>query len=395
MGRRLSILLLAVLALAAPAAGDLGSQKASVDSRIERLHARIAAARVKESALSAEIAAVTTRIRTLEAEVGDVSTRLTVLQSDLGLHQRRLDKLAALFRLETGQLHYLQRQYRGALQRLADRVVGIYESDEPTTLDVVLASHSFQELLDQLDYLSTIASQDKRIALEVRDARNAMRAARARTGKVKAKVSSETAVIRVRTEQVAVVRDRLLASRHELSSARAHKRRELAVTQTSEKEFVGEADALNAVSAQLTARIQAAQASAPPPSSGSTTTPSASGLIWPVSGPVTSPFGMRWGRMHQGIDIGVPYGTPIHAAAAGTVIYCGWMEGYGNLVVIDHHNTLATAYAHQSSIAVQCGQDLSQGDVIGYVGCTGHCTGPHLHFEVRVNGIPVDPLGYL
>ena len=104
---------------------------------------------------------------------------------------------------------------------------------------------------------------------------------------------------------------------------------------------------------------------------------------------------MRWGRMHQGIDIGVPYGTPIHAAAAGTVIYCGWMEGYGNLVVIDHHNTLATAYAHQSSIAVQCGQDVSQGDVIGYVGCTGHCTGPHLHFEVRVNGIPVDPLGYL
>jgi murein DD-endopeptidase MepM/ murein hydrolase activator NlpD len=395
MGRRLSILLLAVLALAAPAAGDLGSQKASVDTRIERLHARIAAARAKESALSAQIAAVTTRIRTLEAEVGDVSTKLAVLQSDLALHQRRLDKLAALFRLETSQLHYLQRQYRGALHRLADRIVGIYESNEPTTIDVLLASRSFQELLDQLDYLSTIANQDKRIAVEVRDARNAMRSARARTGKVKAKVSSETAVIRVRTEQVAVVRDRLLASRHELSSARTRRRHELAITQESEKEFVGEADALAAVSAQLTARIQAAQASSPPPSSGSTSAPSSSGLIWPVSGPVTSPFGMRWGRMHQGIDIGVPYGTPIHAAAAGTVIYCGWMEGYGNLVVIDHHNTLATAYAHQSSIAVQCGQDVAQGDVIGYVGCTGHCTGPHLHFEVRVNGVPVDPLGYL
>src|SRR5438445_11534382 len=142
MGRRLSILLLAVLALAAPAAGDLGSQKASVDGRVERRHARIAAARGKESALSAEIAAVTTRIRTLEAEVGDVSTKLTVLQSDLGLHQRRLDKLTALFRLETGQLHYLQRQYRGALHRLADRVLGIYESDEPSTPDVPPPSHS-------------------------------------------------------------------------------------------------------------------------------------------------------------------------------------------------------------------------------------------------------------
>ena len=99
--------------------------------------------------------------------------------------------------------------------------------------------------------------------------------------------------------------------------------------------------------------------------------------------------------MHTGIDIGVPYGTPIHAAAAGTVIYATWMEGYGNLVVIDHGNGLATAYAHQSQIAVSYGQQVNQGDVIGYVGCTGHCFGPHLHFEVRINGAPVDPLGYL
>ncbi|HEY1510296.1 MAG TPA: M23 family metallopeptidase, partial [Solirubrobacteraceae bacterium] len=126
-----------------------------------------------------------------------------------------------------------------------------------------------------------------------------------------------------------------------------------------------------------------------------TQTPSNAGLIWPVQGPVTSPFGWRWGRMHEGIDIGVGYGTPIHAAAGGTVIYCGWEEGYGNFVVIDHGGNLATAYGHQSSIAVACGQQVNQGQVIGYVGCTGHCFGPHLHFEVRVNGNPVDPLGYL
>jgi murein DD-endopeptidase MepM/ murein hydrolase activator NlpD len=118
-------------------------------------------------------------------------------------------------------------------------------------------------------------------------------------------------------------------------------------------------------------------------------------LIWPVNGPITSPFGWRWGRMHQGIDIGVGTGTPIKAAAAGTIIYCGWESGYGNLVVIDHGGNLATAYGHQSSIAVACGQQVAQGDVIGYVGCTGHCTGPHLHFEVRIDGAPVDPLGYL
>ena len=104
---------------------------------------------------------------------------------------------------------------------------------------------------------------------------------------------------------------------------------------------------------------------------------------------------MRWGRMHEGIDIGVPYGTPIHAAAAGTVIYAGWGDGYGNLTVIDHGNSLATAYGHQSSIAVGLGQSVTQGQVIGYVGCTGYCFGAHLHFEVRVNGEPVNPLAYL
>src|SRR5439155_18152375 len=135
---------------------------------------------------------------------------------------------------------------------------------------------------------------------------------------------------------------------------------------------------------------------APPPPSGSfggvDTAPSSAGLIWPVSGPVTSPFGMRWGRMHTGIDIGVPTGTPIHAAASGRVIIAGWVSGYGNLVFVDHGNGLSTGYAHQSQIAVSVGQDVAQGQVIGYVGCTGHCFGPHLHFEVRVNGVPVDPL---
>src|SRR5581483_7838056 len=131
-------------------------------------------------------------------------------------------------------------------------------------------------------------------------------------------------------------------------------------------------------SARLADQIRAAQArSAADPGAP----PSAAGLVWPVDGPVTSPFGFRWGRMHTGIDIGVPAGTPIHAAAAGTVIYCGWESGYGNLVVVDHGNGIATAYAHQSSMAATVGQQVSQGQVIGYVGSTGFSTGPHLHFE--------------
>jgi murein DD-endopeptidase MepM/ murein hydrolase activator NlpD len=99
--------------------------------------------------------------------------------------------------------------------------------------------------------------------------------------------------------------------------------------------------------------------------------------------------------MHEGIDIAVPAGTPIRAAKSGSVALAGLNGGYGNYTCIDHGGGLSTCYAHQSSIGVSVGQSVSQGDVIGSVGCTGHCFGDHLHFEVRVNGSAVDPLGYL
>jgi murein DD-endopeptidase MepM/ murein hydrolase activator NlpD len=188
------------------------------------------------------------------------------------------------------------------------------------------------------------------------------------------------------------VRDELVGARNDLSASRSKKLTDLSQLSASERSEAEEIDALQAASQRIADQIRAAQQK---DAGGPTQTPSNAGLIWPVSGPITSPFGWRWGRMHQGIDIGVGYGTPIHAAAAGTVIYCGWEEGYGNFVVLDHGGNLATAYGHQSAIAVTCGQHVDQGQVIGYVGCTGHCTGPHLHFEVRVDGNPVDPMGYL
>jgi murein DD-endopeptidase MepM/ murein hydrolase activator NlpD len=114
-----------------------------------------------------------------------------------------------------------------------------------------------------------------------------------------------------------------------------------------------------------------------------------------VDGVVVSGFGMRWGRMHEGIDIAASSGTPIRAAAAGTVIHAGWLGGYGNLVVLDHGDGLATAYAHASAILVGVGQQVAQGETVSLVGSTGNSSGPHLHFEVRVNGAAVDPLLYL
>jgi murein DD-endopeptidase MepM/ murein hydrolase activator NlpD len=118
-------------------------------------------------------------------------------------------------------------------------------------------------------------------------------------------------------------------------------------------------------------------------------------LIWPVNGPVASPFGQRWGRLHAGVDIAAPAGTPIRAADSGRVVLQGWTGGYGNYTCIQHGGSLSTCYAHQSRYATSGGASVGRGQVIGYVGCTGSCFGDHLHFETRVNGSPVDPMGYL
>lgn len=115
------------------------------------------------------------------------------------------------------------------------------------------------------------------------------------------------------------------------------------------------------------------------------------GCGWPASGPVTSGFGTRWGRLHAGIDIGAPTGAPIRAARSGTVVVAGRQGGYGNTVVIDHGGGMTTLYAHQSRLATSQGRQVGQGELIGYVGTSGSSTGPHLHFETRYDGSPRNP----
>jgi len=287
------------------------------------------------------------------------------------------------------------------VRRLNTRLVAIYKQGDPSTIDLLLAAKSFQDVLDQLDYLGAIANQDKHVATAVATARREVKAARAKTKTVRAGVANEARAINARVQQAAILRGELLASRSTLAGARSSKSHALVATKAQIASEVAESKALADASAQLAARIQAAQAADRSSSGdGSTDTSpspapsSPTSFIWPLSGPITSPFGMRWGTLHPGIDIGVPTGTPIHAAAAGKVIWCGWMSGYGNLVMIDHGGGLASLYGHQSRIAASCGEEVAQGQLIGYVGCTGFCTGPHLHFEIRVNGSPVDPLGY-
>jgi len=394
--RRLTLALVVLLLLATPALGDDVTKKHQVDAKITSLQGRLAAHKRQEESLRAEVAGYTSRIRALESKVGDVSLRLQTLEADLALHQKRLDVLNRLFKLQSERFAFLEGQYAQSMETLRRRLVDIYESDQASTLDVFLGAANVQEALDQVAYLTDIGIQDRHIANEVAYAKAQVRAAREKTKAIRTTVHGETQVISARTAQTRDVRDELVGARNDLASTRQQKVTDLSKLSTQARAEVDEIDSLQAASAALTERIRQAQAQrAASTPSGSQSTPSSSGLIWPASGPVTSPFGWRWGRMHEGIDIGAAYGSPIRAAASGTVIYCGWESGYGNLTVIDHGGNLATAYGHQSSIAVTCGQQVTQGQVIGYVGSTGHSTGPHLHFEVRVNGSPVDPMGYL
>jgi murein DD-endopeptidase MepM/ murein hydrolase activator NlpD len=406
--RLLGPVLGAVLVLGVPAAlaQSLYERQDELNRSMSGLRGEIADARAQEGALTSEIEAAGQRIDSLGGDIDSLTALIAELEADLAAIRARLAKLEARFDEQTQDLEHLKRQYVLAQRQLDQRLVQLYQSEETDSFGLLLQVQSLSALLDQLEYFSSIGEQDRAISDEIHRLRDEMRVARAKTREIKEEVADETAALEQKTNEQIAAREALVAQQNALAAARAEQRSMLAGVREERHEAEEDLDALQAASASVAAQIRAAQAraaqAAASAGSGSSgggevstgSGVSASGFIWPVSGVVTSGFGFRWGRMHEGIDISAPAGTPIRAAAAGTVIFAGVMGGYGNLVIIDHGNGVATAYAHQSSIYVG-GGSVSQGTVIGAVGCTGSCTGNHLHFEVRVNGSAVDPMGYL
>jgi len=407
------------LCVVAPATGqDAGLRKRVLDARIDNLEQKIERARDREGVLSSQIEVVTQKIAALEGEVGSAQARLDRLESELVLQQRRLDRLNELFHLQTSRLEFLQAQHAAATVRLNRRLVEIYTSDPTEPLSVVLEAASFGDMLDQLEFLSNIGRQDEKIVTEVRRAKLHMHRLRENTKETREAQVETTRAVEARTAEQRAARDRLAWSQRELATARQAKQSTLHGVRADRNDAQAHMDELEAESAALAARIQAAQAAraaqaaqaaqtersahadratsqAMPSPASPEPVSSGSGFIWPVHGVVTSVFGWRWGRMHEGIDIAVASGTPVVSAAAGTVIIAGWSGGSGNLVVVDHGNGIATAYGHNTNVTVFVGQSVSQGQLIAYSGSTGHSTGPHVHFEVRVNGAATDPFGYL
>jgi murein DD-endopeptidase MepM/ murein hydrolase activator NlpD len=387
--------LITCLLLAGTAAGDPGSEKAQVDGQLGQLRDRAADAERRAGVLTEELSAVAGRVRQLQAGVSAQQARLDVLEGTLSRARTRLGTLDRRIATQTARLTRLRGEYRAALGQLELRVRELYMSDRPDLIAFVLGTASFTDLIDNLELLGRIGRQDKRIAAQVKGARDGVREARRQTRLARREAARlEAAADAAATEQRGVV-IRLVASRDALVAAEQAKSATLASIEDGQADVHAEIEALEDRSAELAAQIRQSQQE----SSSSTAPippPSGNGILgWPVSGTVVSGFGMRWGRMHEGIDITASMNTPVHASAAGRVINAGWLGGYGNLVVVDHGGGLSTAYAHNTSFAVSVGDTVSAGQVIAYSGSTGDSSGPHVHFEVRVNGSAVDPLGYL
>ena len=395
MGMRslaLAWLSLTLLTAAPAGADDIGGEKATVDARIATLQAEIAASKEQEGVLSSQLSAVVSELQDAQSAVDTAEAGLSSLEANLSSAQERLDRLDARLKVQARRLERLRAEYERAVAILESRVRAAYIDEPPDLLSFLVSASSFDDLVNNVDFLERLGKQDQRIARTVEEAKTRAAAERLATVRTKLLQAATVSVIAAQTHEARDARDHLAADRDRLVTVRSLKESALANTRETRAEYLAEVENLAAESATLAARIQAAQGGA---GSTSAAQPSAAGLIWPCDGVVTSGFGTRWGRMHEGIDIACAYGAPAHAAAAGTVIYSGWLGGYGNIVVVDHGNGLSTAYAHASAILVSVGQSVAQADSLILVGSTGHSTGPHVHFEVRVNGVAVDPLLYL
>jgi murein DD-endopeptidase MepM/ murein hydrolase activator NlpD len=361
---------------AAPATADLQSKLDEKQSQLDQAQQKQGVQSERLEALGADIDELTGQVAALRNREASVRARLAEVQT-------RLDSASAELRIARERL---SRAKHGLRQQL----VSIYKAGEGDVVTVILSSEGYDEMLGRAAYMSSIQESGEELAAKIAELRDQKRS----TVETVRDARDEIAARQAELERT---RAALEAREHELVEAQKQERKALARTRTRVGSLQGDVSDLEK---KVRAQLQAAQAESA--TTGGTVAatpgasePSSSGLIWPVSGSVTSPFGPRWGSMHEGIDIGAAEGTPIQAADSGSVVMAGWNGGYGNYTCIDHGGGFSTCYAHQSVIGVSVGQQVEQGEVIGEVGNTGHSFGAHLHFETRVNGVAQDPLGYL
>ena len=365
-----------------------------VQRQIEITQGKIGRRKGTERVLSSDIARWTARIRRLQGRIGTLQRRQAVVQSSLDSAQGELDRTQEDLRFQRARQVRLKARLAQARRILSARLIERYRADEPDLVTVILSSKGFAELLERGEFLRRINEQDQRIIRLVRGAKADARDNAVRLAKLEERQRVVAARIAARRNEIASVKQDLIDTRVGYDDTRFGKQHALMSVRVEREQLEGALSHMKKTQARITSILN------PPPSGTLPAGPIRGGsgaMIWPINGVLTSPFcePRAWEACHPGIDIAAPTGTPIRAADGGRVAIAGFTGGYGNYTCIQHSASLSSCYGHQSSIGVSVGQQVSKGQIIGAVGSTGHSTGPHLHFEVRINGAVTNPMNYL
>lgn len=344
----------------------------------------------KKSEAEKTIGTVYEQLHAIQIELDTATTELKQVQADRIQLDKDITKTEAELKAAQARLQSREKVFY-------KRVRDIYINGRLSYLDVVVGSKDFSDFANRMEMLKRILQSDM-------DLINTIKTEREEIASKKAKLEEDRAKV-LELEKVAQEKQNLINQKK--AERQAVLERAMNDRDTAERAY----NELMASSASITAMLQqraaeraaaaAAAASQGGGGGGATWVQGTGQLAAPVVAPITSDFGWRihpiYGtrRLHAGTDFGVDEGTPVHAADGGVVVEAGWVSGYGYTVIIDHGNGMSTLYAHNSDVAVSPGQTVSKGQVVSYSGNTGGSTGPHLHFEVRINGEPTDPMGYL
>lgn len=343
----------------------------SLSEKQEQLQQQAQEEQKKLNAVTEQLNNVSEQMRILQNELDTANAAYTEVKNKLDTANQQIadneDKLAKTEASLKKNQKYLQR-----------RVRDIYMHGQVSYLDILFGAQDFSDFLTRMDLIKHILRYDYDLITKIRQERNDIVATKAKLEQQKAEI--EKLYDEARSKKL-TLDDKKEALSKMIDKLQYDK-------ETSQKAY----DEIMQASEQIALMIQRR---------GSSAYVGTGQMIWPLNGPITSEYGWRThpiygtARYHSGIDIGGDYGDSIHAADSGTVSYAGWISGYGNTVIIDHGNGISTLYGHNESLNVSVGQNVSQGDVIAHCGSTGNSTGPHCHFEVRVNGEPTSPYDYL
>lgn len=391
--RRALALLAGAALLAVPAAeAGPGDRLEEIERRRARIHARQLALEARGKEVFDLMAQLDSRRARAEDRVAEIDRRLERLDGRIGAVRDDLTEAQQELSLVTSELLDVQADLVERTDLFTARARAAYMTGSTAYLESFVSAESFTDLVDRVAYHEAVMDADAELIDEIVALRDETEARRDAVEERKLDIARAKLTLERSRDSLEALRGQRSAVLAARESAVAAKQAVLATIEDRKSE-------LRAAEAQLAADAARIQGLLQGASVGS---PTGTGqLLWPAAGPVTSGYGYRthpiFGdqRLHTGIDIGAPYGAPVFSSDSGVVAFAGVMSGYGNVVVVDHGGGLATTYNHLSSFSISQGQDVGRGTQVGAVGCTGYCTGPHLHFEVRVNGNPVDPMPYL